>query len=374
MKTKPLSLVLFCVLLAFHLASSAQSMADFDLFPLPKMNAISSIVIAPGTTTAAIGTGQGPLYLWDFSTQEFIKTIDIDGFYAGPRLSFTNDGNYLLMQQQFYVDFAPNKDRPIRIDILDINTGKVIFSRGSVFAAQLLSDSKSVVVLEGDHVSTYDFVNGNKTISHKVEGAMFSMAINPDRTIIAISHKTSEADLDALPFYKNDKKARKHALKRTHVVVLYDYNTFEKIATAGEIFDLVFKAEFTADGKELLVYTIPHSKAGVRPGGLLGFITKIDGKTGEIKRASFMSRLPEPDFKLKNDQAILGVSSIESRTRGIPQVILYDYNTGSLINKFDLETRLLETMTDGRLSFEFLPNSNNLLIGYGDKIALWKLK
>lgn len=352
----------------------AQQQADFEVFPLPNIQVISSIETSPDQSYMAIGTGQGPLYFWDFEKNEVIRTIDIDGFYAGPRLKFSNDGKYLLCQQQFYLNFSPNKDKPVRVEVLDIASGKFIFNREGVHAAQLLSDNKTLVTLEGNMINVFDFLSGDKLRSQTVPETMFAMAVSPDMKTIAISHKTEKEDLDELPFFRSDKDARKQALKKTHIVALYDFETFKRKGLVQEIFDLVFSVTYSKDGKDLMIYTLPHSRQGARPGGLVGFISKAEAQTGVVTRATFMSKLAEPDFKVHSDNQIIGVGSIELKGRSVPQVLLSDYNTGTLLKKFDVNTRFMEVLSDGRITFAFPPHHNFVIVAYGNKIAKWKLK
>ena len=108
------------ILIFIQCSCFGQQQADFKIFPLPNIHVISSIEVSPDKTYMAIGTGQGPLYFWDFNKNEVIRTIDVDGYYAGPRMKFSNDGKYILFQQQFYLNFSPNKDKPVKVEVLDI--------------------------------------------------------------------------------------------------------------------------------------------------------------------------------------------------------------------------------------------------------------
>ena len=216
--------------------------------------------------------------------------------------------------------------------------------------------------------------HGTKTASHTFRDAEFAMAVSPDMSTILISHKSEKEDLDELPFYRTDKKAKKRALKKTHVVAAYDFKTFKKIGLIQEIFDLVFSASYSTDGKDILIYTLPHSRTGARPGGLLGFLSKADAKTFEVTRATFMSRLGEPDWEISADKRSIAVPSIETRPKPVLQIILYDYATASINQNFDLNTRFLEVNTSGRVTCAFMPDGKSLLIAYGHKLAIWKMQ
>src|ERR1041385_1350139 len=81
-------------------------------------NALSSIELSPDGKTLAVGTAGGPVILWDIESQKIARKIDVNDYKWGPYMTYSSDGKYLLLQQQFYTDWALNKDRPNRAEVL----------------------------------------------------------------------------------------------------------------------------------------------------------------------------------------------------------------------------------------------------------------
>jgi hypothetical protein len=103
----------------------------------------------------------------------------------------------------------------------------------------------------------------------------------------------------------------------------------------------------------------------------------VNAKTGEPLRNSFGSLANyEPDFKLSHNNKYFGIISLSTR---FPELQIYDFQTNSMLKRFELSSRLFENFkdgefaTDGRASFVFLPGDEEVLITFGNRLIKWKL-
>ena len=95
-------------------------------------------------------------------------------------------------------------------------------------------------------------------------------------------------ELKKNPAYINNKKNRKNLENYKQILDVFDYNTLEKLYTVDEFYDIVYSLEYSEDGKNLFVYSIPHMKLQ-GPSGRKSYVELVDGQTGDPKRNSFGS-------------------------------------------------------------------------------------
>jgi hypothetical protein len=145
----------------------------------------------------------------------------------------------------------------------------------------------------------------------------------------------------------------------------------------NEVYDIVYRLDYSADGNTLFCLQIPHVKAN--PGlQRQTFISTINGITGEPSRKGFISLAPfEPDFKLSHDGKLFGVVS---QGKKFPEIHIYDFATGKMLKRFELSVRLFEKsngelqVTDSRLSFVFLPDNKRIMMTMGNRLLLWNME
>jgi WD40 repeat protein len=245
-------------------------------------------------------------------------------------------------------------------------------------AVAISPDEQSAATLSGNTISYWNIVTGKKEKSFKVHEASNGIAISPDGNIIAVSHHVSDEELAAIPGYKKDKKVRKFMSKYKQQITLYDTRSFKKIKTVNEFYDIIYRLEYSGDGKELFCLNIPHLKAQSSVGQRQTYISIIDGKTGEPQRRGYNSQsIYEPDFKLSPDGKLFGVVSHQSR---FLELHIYDAETKKMLYRFTQSFRLFEksdgelAFADSRASFVFLPDGETIVMTMGNRLVYWKYK
>ncbi|MCD4735342.1 MAG: hypothetical protein K8R53_04830, partial [Bacteroidales bacterium] len=156
-----------------------------------------------------------------------------------------------------------------------------------------------------------------------------------------------------------------------------DAETFGKLYTVNEIYDIIYRLYYTNVGDYLFVYHVPHAKMATATAGRQSFLNLIDANTGEPKRRTFPSFANyEPDFKLSPDQRYFGVTT----TAKFPELHIYDFETGKMLTRFELSYSLFQNMnkgefpSDGRFAFEFLPDGESVILNYGNQILIWNME
>lgn len=364
-------------ILFFCLSSYAQSNDNFKEFKLGDEKSLrSGIAISPdGKTIAIAGMQSFPLFIYDWENDKIIKKFDVGNWYAGAKVDYSAKGTYLLLQQTFYNDYNPNKDREVDFEIVNSESGKIVQKINKAHSVKIANSETFYVVLSGDKVDFYELPSGNKIKTLILEKATNSVAISPDEKWLAVSHRPTLEQVKNAPTIRNDKKAKKAikpALKYREMISLYNVETLTLDKTINELYDIIYRLQFSKDGSELLSYSIPHSKMQLSTAGRQGYIYSIEMPAGTPKRTAYMTlSIYEPDFHENTDKNVFGVVSTDK----FPEIILYNYKTGRALTKFNLVTRLGQAiksgmMTDSRASFAFLPN-NKVLIVSGTKTILW---
>ena len=105
----------------------------------------------------------------------------------------------MLLNQLYYCDFAPNKDREVNFEVIEAHTGKVIKRFENYHSVKISSDEKYAIALTGDEIS-YWLLDGLKIErSFTVADASNSIAISPDGKLIVVSHHLYEKDAQNIP-------------------------------------------------------------------------------------------------------------------------------------------------------------------------------
>ncbi len=336
---------------------------------------ISGLSLSPDKSVLAISSIQGfPFYLFDWKNREVIKEFDVGNWYAGSSIEYSKNGTYILMNQLFYADFALNKDKEVKFDIINAVTGERIKRFGEFHSVAISPDEQFAVGLSGESMSFWNLSTNTMETAFKVDEATNAIAMSPDGKLIAVSHKLSEKSAKEMPQLQREKKVLKSALKYKQQVSIYDASTFRKLYTVNELYDIIYKLRFSGDGNDLLCLNIPHQKQQ-NTAARQSYLNVIDMETGNPKRRGFTSQAYyEPDFKLSHDGKWLGLVSNNNR---FLELHIYDFETGELTYRFQQSYRLFEKndgemiAVDSRIFFVFLPDNESILMTMGNHLIQW---
>ncbi|MBP9080923.1 MAG: hypothetical protein KBF80_11800, partial [Flavobacteriales bacterium] len=267
--------------------------------------------LLPGTSTVGLSSTQGfPYRSFACDDPAQVQEMDIGNWYAGSRARFSPTGKYLLLQQLFYLDFAPNKDRPIKYEVVDMDAKSARAMYEDLFAAAITPDEATLLTLDQHGVTFRDLATGNADKARHIERTGNAIAVSTDGTRFAVAHRPTKAEVEALPTVRNDKDAIKHGVKYGQIVVVYDMSSLQPIYTIGELFDKVFRLEYSPDGKDLWIHAKPHTRKGGNPNPAQSYVSVADAVSGAMRRTAFPSlALYEPDFRISPDGTLFAIGS-----------------------------------------------------------------
>ncbi|MGB3870444.1 MAG: hypothetical protein WA937_13410 [Flavobacteriales bacterium] len=338
---------------------------------------ISWLDVAPDGSTVSVSATQGfPFRFFPMDRTEEVTAIDVGNWYAGSRARYSVSGKHMLLQQLFYLDFAPNKDKPIKYEVIDVASGVAVRSFKDLYAADLTPDGSTVLTLDKDGVKFVDLATGASSNARSLERTGNAIAASMDGQRFAVAHRPTKAEVEALPSVRNDKDAIKRGVKQGQIVVVYDMATLKPLYMLPELFDKVFRLEYSRDGKDLWIHAKPHSRKGGNPKPNQSYVSVADATSGEMRRTSFPSLATyEPDFRSSPDGSLFAIGSSGNKFQ---EVHLYDRATGKMVDRFVVSWRLWENLDkgefasgDGRLSFTFLPDGKRMLLTSGNRIIEW---
>ena len=370
--------ILSLVICGLH-ALSQGSNFDFEKIKIGEAKHIMvGLDLSPNMNTVAIsGIQSFPFYLYDYDKQKIIRELDVGNWHAGSAVRYSRNGRYLLLQQLYYADWAPNKDKEVNFEVIEVATGKRIKRFDNYHAIAITADEKFALSLIGEEVAFWNLKTGKKERQFKVNRASNGVAISPNGNYIAVSHHVSEEALKEHTRYSKDKKGAKYIAKYKQQISVYDAQSFEKLYTVDEFYDIVYRLEYSPDGGYLFCQSIPHLKAMSSPTRQT-YINTINGITGEPLRKGFTSKATyEPDFKLSHDGKFFGLVSQGSK---FMELHIYDFETGKMYKRFELTYRLFEkhegdfVATDMRTSFVFLPDNQTILMTMGNRLIKWNME
>ena len=350
-----------------------------DITPDPQNFLHVDLEMLPDGKHAIVTSVQNkPVYIIDVDNFEISREIDAGDWHAGSRASISTSGKYLLLQQLFYMDMSPNKDRQVTFEVIEIATGRKVLKIGNAHSAQFHPNEEELIVLKGDNVYSYSLLDKGERELFPVREATNCVAISPDGTKIAVTHKPEKSFLKAMVKKQRTKKYYKANKKYRQCITVYDAQSFKELYTVEEFYDIPYCLEFSPDGSRLLCYSIPHKKMSKYGVGTSKYICTIDSESGEALRTAFISNsYYEPDFEISPDGELIAVCSLGSR---FPEVLVYDFNDGSVISRFTLATRFLEGIgkgeypSDGRIGLDFTQDGNALVFTSGSRIMKWNYK
>jgi WD40 repeat protein len=339
------------------------------------------IDLLPGGNKCIIASAlKGELIIAETENLNQVEHFEVGNWKAGSRIDISPDGTYVLLKQLFYLDFSPNKYREVEYEVLEISTGKVVLKIDKAHDADFHPDGKKLVVLEGDQVYSYA-INGNeKKTLFPVPEATNCLGISKDGEKIAISHKPEDGYLENFVTKKRQKKNFKLYKKYRQCISVFDTETFEKLYTVDEMFDIPYLLEFGPKDDFILCYSVPHTKI-VQKTGMQGsrYISKINAKDGSNTSVAFVSNsFYEPDIEFSHDGRFLAL--VTMNMNGRPEVWVADYHTGDLVGRYELAHRMFgghmkgELAPDsGRVGVAFTKDDKQLLFTYGSIIIKWNI-
>ena len=369
-------ILLLILLIFFGRLFSQGTNIDYERIKIGNVkHFVSGIALSPDQSVIAISAIQGyPFYLYDWKNREVLNEFNVGNWYAGSSIDYSLKGNLVLMNQLFYADFALNKDKEVKFDIINASSGERIKRFDDYHAVTISPDEKVALALSGESVSIWDLSSKDMKTAFKVDDATNAIAISPDGALIAISHKLSEASAIEIPQLKRDKKVLKSALKYKQQVSIYDASTFEKLYTVNELYDIIYKLRFTKDGKKLLCLNIPHQKQQ-NTAARQSYLNVIDTEKGAPIRRGFTSQsYYETDFNLSHNGKWLGLVSNNNR---FLELHIYNFETGEMVYRFQQSYRLFEKTdgdmigVDSRIFFVFLPDDQSVLMTMGNHLIQW---
>jgi hypothetical protein len=334
----------------------------------------TSIDFFPDRKAVAISHIQGfPIYFYDLATKKITRKIEVSGYYAGPKIRFNKTGNYLLLQQQFYIDYKPNVDREVQYEVMDVASGNIVFKVGAAHNACFNAQGNQLICLEGNTINFYELPSGKKITSWPMADAANAIAASADGSRLFVAHMPNSKQLQDIPVMRNDKKAIKPALKYRNLISVYEIESGILEKTIPEIYDIIFQMELSDDDSKLLVYSKPHTK--FNPAAAMnGYVSMINTQTFLPERASFMSRVVEPDFK---DSPNGHYFAMVSQGKIGPQLQIWERETGKMYSLYDVYNRMGQAIkdkefSDGRAHFLWLDN-DTILILYGNYLTQWNI-
>lgn len=334
--------------------------------------------LAPDQRTLAVAPTQGyPFRFYDVADERITRTIDAGNWYAGARSSFSATGKYLVLQQLFYQDLAPNKVRAVKFAVVEVATGQQLYHASDLYAASLAPDERSLYTLGPDGLHMVDISSGKRDAARHLERLGYAVAVSSDGGRIAVAHKPTKAELITLPSVRNDKDALKALERSGQIVVVYDASTLQPLHTLNEPFDKVFRLQYSPDGRDLWIHAKPHTRKGSAVDGRQSYVSTADAQDGSMRSTAFPSLSPyEPDFRISPDGSLFG---IVSQGRKFLEIHLYDRSSGRMVQRFEMSYRFRDATpvndgefgADGRLSFVFLPDGKRILMTFGTRLVEW---
>lgn len=359
-------------------AVSQSSNADFERVKIFGPDHIfSNITMSPDGNTIAVSSKKSePVTLIDWKNRQEIRKIDAGKWYAGSRINYSATGTYLLLQELNFYDLVENKNRKLHFEIVEAASGRIIKDFQDVQDVIITADEQQAVSLQGEEITFWNLATGSKLKSFRVSGASDAIALSPDGSTIAVSHIVTKADLKGDRRFKK-KKAAKPVLRYKQLVSFYNTTTFEKLKTVNEFYDIVYRLRFSNDGNNLFVFQIPHIKVQTSK-QTLTYVSRVDGKSFEALRGGLTSQsIGQPDIRLSNNEQFFAINSKGNRFQ---EIHLYDFASGTLLQRFELGQRLFEKGSEGeklikdsRPSFLFLPDDTSILITMGNQMIIWNL-
>jgi hypothetical protein len=201
----------------------------------------------------------------------------------------------------------------------------------------------------------------------KPEAATNAIAISPDGKDLAIVKNPTKAEAKLLANKNVDKKTIKAAAKYSHLVTVYDANTFELKSLIPAFYENINLLFYTPDGERLLSFNV----------GATSYINVALAKQDyKPIREGYLSRTSmQPEFSYNSTYKYFGIATVEQS----PSLNIYDVESGSMVDFYNTKMRVWKNMKNGvyagtNTSFIFLPDDKHVLIAYGNSLIKWNFK
>ena len=374
-----LLLALLCLL---ALLGEAQEHAQHDQdeterIEIPGNQAITSCLeLMPDGHTLLVGTTQDhPVYVMDTRDWSVLRTIDVDGYYAGPELKASAKGSYIMLRQRFYIDWKVNKDRLVRHEVVDFATGRTVLTVAQAHDAQISPDERFIYSLEGEHVTVRTLPDGQEVRRINVPLTRAALAVSPDGELMAVSHRPTQPQLETVPSIRNDRRGLKPALKYREMVSIFNTADGGLVGTIPEVYDVIYDMTFTSTGDRLLIYAIPHSKLNPGANGQMlgavrqGIVNMVEMPAMAPMRTGFLSLMNEPQVEPNLQGDRLALASVDGTING-RKVYVYDMATGDFTLDLDMNMRWRRDIQekeyhDGGVPYHFLADGRTIVVGSG---------
>ena len=352
----------------------------YDLTPDGKVLHSDIDLLPDGQTLAVSAAAWDGLQLVDASSMTVISEHKVGKWNGGSRIDVSKDGSHILLQQNFYMDFSPNKDREVSFEVISIETGETVLKIAKAHDAQFHPDGNRLIVLEGDEVFSYPLNGSEKRTLFPVHEASNCVAVSHDGKHIVISHHPDDGFVDDFVTKKRQKKNYKIYKKYRQCISVFDAENFERLYTVNDMFDIPYLLEFGPQDEYLLCYSVPHTKV-VQKTGMKGtkYISKISRETGEVNQVGFVSNsYYEPDFEFSHSGDFIALVTVN--ITGHPEVWVANYHTGDVEARYEMAQRIFgghmkgELVPDaGRVGVAFSEDDSHLFLTYGSLIVKWKI-
>lgn len=339
---------------------------------------LAGIALSPdGKTLALSQTGSKPTIIWNRENQQVVKEFSAGLWWSGSRVSYSPKGTYLLLQQLMFVDFNKNKNRALPFEVIDAVTGQLVFKLEKCQDLIVTNDEKYAIALTGNEVGFYSLPSGKKEKSFVVEGVTNALTESPDGKMIAVSRKVTLDDLSPEAQSKKNKKSRKFTFAYKEIVTLFDAANFNPVFSVNELYDKIYRLKFSPDGQTLFCLQIPPAKARTVSDPMV-YVNTVDMNSRQPASKAFTAQaVYEPDFEISRNGNLAALATKGSKFQ---EINLYDMQSGQILKRFELSSRLFEKDDEGVKisdnaypSMVFLPGDESLLISLSNHLVLWNL-
>lgn len=329
-----------------------------------------------GRTVLLSPTQSFPFRVVDVAEENITHTFDAGNWFGGARCTYSRTGRYVLLEQLFYVTWKPDKVKAVKYEVVEVATGKKVFSGNDLYAAELAPDERTLYTLGKDGLHVVDLATGERDKVRSLPRLGYALAVSTDGTRLAVAHQPTREELAALPTVRNDKKLLKQMGKRARTVTVYDAAALKPLHQLNEPFDEVFRLRYSPDGRDLWVMAKPHTKHGSNLDPRQRYLSVADASSGEMRRTTFPAISEyDPDFRISPDGKLLAIGSMAK----FQEIHLYDRATGRMVDRFIRTHRFRDAtpLKDGefgaenRVSFCFLPDGKRIWLTFGTRLIEW---
>lgn len=335
----------------------------------------SGIALSPNHKHMAISSKKSaPVVIMDVLSRKIIQQFNAANWSGGSKVSYSDAGNYILLQQLNYTDIIYNKDRLIDFEIIDASNGRRIILFEQVQDVLISNDEKFALSLNQDELTFWNLPDGTKGETMSLPGAVNTIALSPDGNLLAVSQEIRTADVKNR--FKKDKKGLKSAVKFKQMIGIYDVKTKSKINTIYDLYDIVYNLNFSANGNILFAFHTPDMRIQLKNNkmthiGLIGM-----DKMEALREGYTSMSVMQPELNFSADKTKFAINSKGSKFQ---EINLYDTETGTLQKRFELGNRIFQKFdgekltADSRPSFVFSPDNQSIVIAMGNQLIVWNL-